>query len=110
MSVCYGINLFVHWFSECGTHPLKRKLSAIFMMGLVVLYMALMLTWSDEAAGCPKSKNLEPDCTIAGYVDLNVFGKAHLFQNKTPDPEGIVSTLTAAFTTYVGYIFGLMVQ
>jgi predicted acyltransferase len=25
------------------------------------------------------------------------------------DPEGLISTITASFTTYVGYLFGLMV-
>lgn len=69
MSVCYGLNLFIHWFTELGTHTIKRKLCAVFMFGLVILYTALMLSWSNESEGCPKSKNLDPECTIAGYVD-----------------------------------------
>lgn len=80
------------------------------MVGFVVLYTALTLSWSNEAEGCPKSRNMEYGCTFAGYVDLAVFGEIRLYQNRAPDPEGVVSTLNAAFTTYVGYIFGLMVQ
>lgn len=53
---------------------------------------------------------MEYGCTFAGYVDIAVFGKDHLYQKRAPDPEGIVSTLNAAFTTYIGYIFGLMIQ
>lgn len=49
MSVCYGLNLFIHWFTELGTHPIKRKLCAVFMIGLVILYTALMLSWSNES-------------------------------------------------------------
>lgn len=77
------------------------------MVGFVVLYITLMLSWFDESIGCYREHNLDPYCNFAGYVDRAVFTEAHILE-KT-DPEGLISTITASFTTYVGYLFGLMV-
>ena len=77
------------------------------MIGLVFLYIALMISWEDPSIGCYKPNNLDPYCNFAGYVDRAVFTEAHIMQ-KT-DPEGIISTINAAMTTYVGYCFGLMI-
>ena len=78
------------------------------MVMAVLIYMALMLSWSKESIGCYKSQNLDPYCNFAGYVDRTVFSPNHILE-KT-DPEGIISTMTACFTTYVGYIFCLLLQ
>ena len=37
-----------------------------------------------------------------------MFTEAHIME-KT-DPEGLISTITASFTTFVGYNYGLMVM
>ena len=108
LSLCYGIILFVHWITDYGTHQLKRMLAGLSMVGVVLIYMALMLSWSDESIGCHKDKNLDPYCNFAGYVDRAVFGLNHIME-KT-DPEGLISTMTACFTTYVGYCFCLLLQ
>ena len=100
--------LLVHWATEYGTHSLKKLLGGLCMLMLVLIYMALMLSWSDEAIGCPKSHNLDPYCNFAGYVDRKVFSLNHIMEYT--DPEGLVSTLTACFTTYVGYCFCLILQ
>lgn len=108
MSVCYGVVLFVHWATDYSQHALKRTVAAFFMVGLVILYLALMLPWSDESIGCRRDNNLDPYCNFAGYVDRAIFTEAHIME-KT-DPEGVISTLTSIFTTYVGYCFGLMLM
>lgn len=77
------------------------------MVGLVCLYIALMISWEDPSIGCYKPNNLDPYCNFAGYVDRAVFTEAHIME-KT-DPEGIISTINAAMTTFVGYCFGLMI-
>lgn len=106
MAVCYGLILLIHWLTEYGTNIIKRMIGAFFMVGLVILYLALMLPWSDESIGCSREHNLDPYCNFAGYVDRAIFSEAHIME-KT-DPEGVISTFNAAFTTYVGYWFGFM--
>ena len=108
LSLCYGINLFIHWVTDYSTNITKRRIAAFVMFASVGVYVALMLSWSDEGIGCgDRSHNLEPFCNFAGYVDRAVFSLDHIME-KT-DPEGLISTITASFTTYVGYVFGLMV-
>jgi hypothetical protein len=106
MSVCYGIVLLIHWWTDYSTHEIRRRVAAFVMVAFVLLYAALMLPWEDPSIGCYRSSNLEPFCNFEGYVDRAVFGIDHLYGET--DPEGIVSTLTASFTTYVGYCFGLL--
>ena len=77
------------------------------MLISVVLYVVLMLTWSDVSIGCYRSHNLDPYCNFAGYVDRAVFTLNHILE-KT-DPEGLISTITASVTTFIGYLYGLMV-
>jgi predicted acyltransferase len=50
---------------------------------------------------------LDPYCNFAGYVDRAVFSPAHILEQT--DPEGLISTITASFTTFIGYNYGLMV-
>jgi predicted acyltransferase len=106
LAICYGIVLFIHWATDYGTNQLKRRVGGLVMVAVVILYVALMVSWEDTSIGCFRSNNLDPYCNFAGYVDRAVFTEAHIME-KT-DPEGIISTFTAAFTTYVGYCFGLM--
>jgi len=106
MSICYGIVLFIHWWTDYGTNHIKRRVAAIIMAAFLVIYAALLLSWEDPSIGCYRNNNLDPYCNLAGYIDRAVFTEAHIME-KT-DPEGLFSTLTASFTTFVGYCFGLM--
>ena len=45
MSICYGIVLFFHWFSDYGRNHLKRRIGAVFMIILVLIYIPLMANW-----------------------------------------------------------------
>ena len=47
LSICYGINLFVHWATDYGANMKKRVIAACFTLASVVVYIVLMLTWSD---------------------------------------------------------------
>lgn len=105
LSICYGIVLFVHWLSDYGTNILRRNILGIMMFALVPLHTYLMLTWEDPAKGCHKP-NLTRNCNFSGYIDEMVFSRAHM-QYPT-DPEGLVPTMTSCFTTYCGYIFGII--
>lgn len=45
MSICYGIVLFIHWWTQYGTHEIRRRVVAFVMAGFLILYAALMLPW-----------------------------------------------------------------
>lgn len=78
MSVCYGIGLLIHWWTDYGTHEIRRRVVAFVMAGFLILYAALMLPWEDTSIGCYRDKNLDPFCNFAGYVDRSVFGLDHI--------------------------------
>ena len=107
LSICYGLNLLIHWLTNYGSNVKAKIIAGLVSAGSVIAYVFLMLTWEDESIGCYKSNNLDPFCNFAGYVDRAVFTQSHILEYT--DPEGLISTITASFTTYVGYNFGLMV-
>lgn len=84
MSICYGIVLFIHWATDYGTHMLKRRIAGFIMVGVVIVYVALMMSWEDTSIGCVKSNNLDPYCNFAGYVDRAVFTEAHIMEKTDP--------------------------
>ncbi|OPY22956.1 MAG: hypothetical protein A4E27_01638 [Methanobacterium sp. PtaU1.Bin242] len=57
--------------------------------------------------------NFQPEGTIAGWVDVQVFGSEHLFDPNMPpdfDPEGILSIITATAMVLLGLVFGRTLQ
>jgi hypothetical protein len=58
LAICYGLVLLIHWLTEYGTNILKRMIGALFMIGLVILYLSLVLSWSDTSIGCSRLHNL----------------------------------------------------
>jgi predicted acyltransferase len=46
--------------------------------------------------------SLSPDCFAGGYIDSLVFTKSHMILPL--DPEGLLSTLTAQYTVFSGYL------
>jgi hypothetical protein len=54
LSICYGVNLFVHWVTDYGTNIKARIAVTCISVATVILYVVLMLTWSDDSIGCPK--------------------------------------------------------
>jgi len=54
MSICYGLILLIHWLTDYGTNIIKRMIGAFFMVGLIILYLVLMLPWSDASIGCSR--------------------------------------------------------
>jgi len=45
MSICYGIVLFFHWFSDYGRNRLKRRIGALFMIIIGIINIILMANW-----------------------------------------------------------------
>ena len=57
--------------------------------------------------------NFQSDGNIAGWVDVQVFGVQHIYnQNVDPglDPEGILAIITATAMVLIGIIFGKTLQ
>ena len=84
MSICYGINLLIHWVTDYGLNMRTRIVVACVNVASVILYVVLMLTWSDDSIGCPKENNLDPYCNFAGYVDSAVFTLDHIMEQTDP--------------------------
>ena len=84
LSLCYGINLFVHWATDYGANVRARIVAACVSAVSVILYVILMLTWSDEGIGCFRDNNLDPYCNFAGYLDRAIFTQKHIMEYTDP--------------------------
>ncbi|MEE9466320.1 MAG: DUF5009 domain-containing protein [Candidatus Neomarinimicrobiota bacterium] len=75
----------------------------LVMGGLIALYLVIMwgLAVPEHGRGV-----LTPDGNAAAYVDRLLIGQAHLWGNRPYDPEGLVSTLPAILSTFLGLKFG----
>lgn len=76
------------------------------MFGFYCAYLGLMLSFDgSESIGpqCSKSNNLTDHCNFAGYVDHLILTDGHCWKGGYTDPEGIISTMGAIITTYMGY-------
>lgn len=57
-------------------------------------------------------------CNAAGYIDRRIFGVHHMYgflsldiaRIYPTDPEGLLSTLTALLTTYIGVEVGVIIN
>ena len=78
LAICYGVNLFVHWVTDYGTNMTAKIITTCVSAGSVLVYVALMVTWSGSSIGCSYTNNLDPYCNLAGYVDRAVFTEAHI--------------------------------
>ncbi|KAJ3121140.1 hypothetical protein HK101_006788, partial [Irineochytrium annulatum] len=63
-----------------------------------------------DARGNPCDVNAHYDpleCTAQSYVDLRVLGQSHIYRGGVLDPEGLVSTLTACVSGWLGCVAGV---
>lgn len=101
-----------------------------WLIVLMVVTLHLMVTLMPKLEGCPRGylgpggrhdSGLFMNCTggVTGYIDRTVFGANHLFQHATLksvydsplpyDPEGIMGTLQALFTVFLGVQAGMII-
>lgn len=73
----------------------------IIMFALQLVYLAIML--SLDVPGCGRGV-ITPECNASGYIDRLILGSSLIYRGGPYDPEGIVSTLTAALTTWMGLL------
>jgi predicted acyltransferase len=90
-----GIGLLDLWLPRRGVF--------LAMLGGLVAYHLIFFGASFPAFDFPSfSQNQNPTRAI----DLAVFGPSHIWVKGVFDPEGLVSTLTAAWTLYLGLLCG----
>ncbi|KAF2075611.1 hypothetical protein CYY_003079 [Polysphondylium violaceum] len=75
-------------------------LQRLFLIATSTVYLGLMYGWN--VPGCGKGQ-LTPSCNAGSYIDNKVFGPNMIHPN---DPEGLLSTLMAFVTTWMGVEFG----
>ena len=97
LGICYFIVAFL-----CLVFPLPVQRG--IMLLFATAYLALMYGL-EVPDGCGRG-NLTPYCNAGAYVDRSVWGRDHMMWPN--DSEGLVSTLTATLTTYIGYEGGLL--
>lgn len=121
-----GVAYFVVAFAGLllpSSPSIKRFLAVhIAVVWPPLLLTNLLVTYFLRVPGCPKGyvgpggvdQGELTNCTGGAhlYVDVQVFGRKHLFQTPTCqqeydtgayDPEGLLNWLMIAFTTHVGY-------
>jgi predicted acyltransferase len=75
------------------------------ILGMTGLYLGIIYGYHVPECG---RAILTPACNAAGHIDRVVFGLNYMI--KPTDPEGILSTLTATLTTFLGLCFGLIMN
>jgi predicted acyltransferase len=76
----------------------------IAMSGMIVVYLAIMYLLDVPVHG---RGIWTPEGHASGYIDRLVLGEAHLWSGtKVYDPEGLVTTLSAVLSTFLGLQFG----
>lgn len=72
----------------------------VVMLCFTAIYVGLM--YGLDVPKCGRG-NLTPGCNAGGFIDRSIFGDWMIRPN---DPEGLLSTLTATLTCYLGLEFG----
>ncbi|MEE9161768.1 MAG: DUF5009 domain-containing protein [Candidatus Neomarinimicrobiota bacterium] len=76
----------------------------LVMGGIIALYLGIM--YGIDVPGHGRGV-LTPEGHASGYIDRLILGESHLWRGtKVYDPEGLVSTLPAIFTAFLGLQFG----
>jgi predicted acyltransferase len=110
LSICYAALLLVHLATDYGS-KFGRRLAGLFMIAFYFAYLALMITFGGAdrlGPDCTKDNNLTDRCNFAGFVDHLILTDNHCWRGGYTDPEGIVSTMGAILTTYMGCEYSLI--
>ena len=105
IAICYFVVSVLYLIS-----PSWKSKVAIAVAALVG-YWALMRFVSVPGYGVPTHgvTLLDPDGNLAAWIDRQVFGASHLYE-QTRDPEGLLSTLPALATALFGMVTGLWLR
>lgn len=79
-------------------HTPVRKQVRVAAVALLAYWAMLLLPVPGHGAFV-----LAPDANVAGIVDRDLLGPAHVYKNGGYDPEGLLSTIPAVVTVLAGY-------
>lgn len=90
--------------------PAWRSTLALMVTALIS-YWLLMRFVAVPGSGVPGRDVplLDPDRNLAAWLDRRIFTAAHLYEG-TRDPEGLLSTLPALATTWLGLLTGIWLR
>jgi len=89
-SICSFVTAVLHL-------TLPVYIQRVTVIGIIIIYVSILYGFQVPDCG---AANVTMNCNAAGYIDRVIFGQR--FMRYPIDPEGILSTLTAIFTTFVG--------
>lgn len=118
----FGLGLFLNAFPHADWGEV-RVMGVLQRIGLVYLLAALLVLhtpvrkqarvalvilfayWAMLLLPVPghETASLSPAVNVAGTVDRDLLGPAHVYKNGGYDPEGLLSTLPAVVTVLAGY-------
>ena len=82
----------------------KLRHQLLVMAGLLALYLGIM--YGLDVPGHGRGV-LTPAGHASGYIDRLILGENHIWSGtKTYEPEGLLSTLPAILSTFIGWLFG----
>ena len=89
----------------------RNRVGYMIMFFLFIGYtLVFVLFGGGEIEGCSMENNLTVDCNFVGYVDRIVITRAHIWRHRSTDPEGLISSIGALFTTFMGYNYSLVMS
>ncbi len=97
ISICYLI--------VCATILIlpRQRHQWLVMAALIAVYLAVMYGLNVPGYG---RGVLTPEGHAGGYIDRLILGQRHLWRGGSFDPEGLVTTLPAILTAFLGLQFG----
>lgn len=81
----------------------KLRYQWLVMATFLAIYLAVMLGL--EVPGYGRG-DWSPEGNAGGYLDRLILGPAHLLLGGPYDPEGLVTTLGAVLSGFIGWLFG----
>ena len=80
----------------------------LFMFSFLLTYVLFTYVYY-VPNDCGKG-NITPYCFAGSYIDRLIFGDGHVYIHGITDPEGLLSTLTAVYPVYIGYLYGVILK
>ena len=108
IGVCYGVVAFAQVLGHSNQQRLGRWPLAFVFEVSTVLGVLIAYAWMLRSVAAPGSgaDPLSMEGNIVAYVDRLILGAGHMYRSGLHDPEGLLSTLPAICTTFIGVWVG----
>ncbi len=112
IGVCYAFVAIVQVLGppnqrRLGRLPLGVVIEAIGVLITLIAYAWMLRQWTAPESG---ADSLSMNGTIVAYMDRLILGSGHMYRSGLHDPEGLLSTLPAICTTFIGLWFGKWIR